>query len=132
MIASAIALSGRVPGTEYGSQYIYQNANGSNVHDVTQGNNCTATITTHCTAAAGFDQPSGMGSFTGLGLFGGFHGGASVGDFNDDGKVNITDMSIMLTHYATTGDTVAQGDLSGDGKVTILDLSIFISDWTGN
>lgn len=130
LIAGSIALSGRVPTDEYGSQYLYQNADGSDTHDITQGSDCTPQIVTHCTAGTGFDEPSGLGSLTGLGLFGGFHDAPS-GDFNGDGKVNITDLSTLLSHFNTSGDTVSQGDLNGDGSVNVTDLSIFLRDWTG-
>ncbi|HSW79213.1 MAG TPA: dockerin type I domain-containing protein [Candidatus Saccharimonadales bacterium] len=130
IVAASIALAGRVPNNQYGSQYIYQNADSSNTHDITLGNNCTATATTHCTAAVGFDEPSGLGSFKGLGLFGDYHGGASYGDFNNDGNVNITDLSVILSHFHLNV-TQSLGDVNGDGTVTITDLSIFITDWTG-
>ena len=70
LIASALALGGGIPGTEYGSQFVYQNATSADTHDITQGNDCTSSVTTHCTAAAGFDEPSGLGSINGLALFG--------------------------------------------------------------
>ncbi len=48
------------------------------------------------------------------------------GDLNGDGKVNVLDLSILLTQFLRGGST---GDLNGDGKVTILDLSILLSSW---
>ena len=50
-------------------------------------------------------------------------------DFNNDGTVNILDLSILATHYGQTGMTQPQGDANGDGAVTILDLSILASAW---
>ena len=54
---------------------------------------------------------------------------ASSGDLNGDGKVNITDLSILLSHWNATGVPVTQGDLNADGKVNITDLSILLSHW---
>ncbi len=48
------------------------------------------------------------------------------GDLNNDGVVNITDLSILLSNYSTT-NTVA--DINSDGTVNILDLSILLSNY---
>lgn len=48
------------------------------------------------------------------------------GDLNGDGKVNVLDMSILLTKFLKGGGA---GDLNGDGKINILDLSILLSSW---
>jgi hypothetical protein len=45
-------------------------------------------------------------------------------DFNHDHKVNIFDLSILLSHYGRTGSI---GDMNGDGKVNVFDLSIFLN-----
>lgn len=54
--------------------------------------------------------------------------GGLQGDLNSDGHVNITDLSILLSHYSQTA-TAAQGDINVDGIVTILDLSILLSHY---
>lgn len=54
---------------------------------------------------------------------------ANTGDLNSDGKVNITDLSIMLSHWNNTGVPVTQGDVNADGKVNLTDLSILLSHW---
>jgi chitodextrinase len=54
---------------------------------------------------------------------------ANTGDLNSDGKVNITDLSIMLSHWNSTGVPVSQGDVNADGKVNLTDLSILLSHW---
>jgi hypothetical protein len=48
------------------------------------------------------------------------------GDLNGDGKINILDLSIILTNFLKT---VGKSDLNGDGKTNILDLSIVLSSW---
>ncbi len=49
-----------------------------------------------------------------------------LGDLNSDGKVNIFDLSILLTRYKTTSKLA---DLNNSGKVDIFDLSILLSRW---
>ncbi len=51
------------------------------------------------------------------------------GDVNGDGHVNISDMSILLSHWNATGATLSQGDVSGDGSVNITDMSLLLSHW---
>lgn len=50
------------------------------------------------------------------------------GDINVDGQVNITDLSILASHWGQSGG-YSQGDLNGDGVIDILDLSILASNW---
>jgi hypothetical protein len=49
-----------------------------------------------------------------------------IGDLNHDGSVNIFDLSIILSKWATTD---ANSDLNHDGTVNIFDLSILLSHW---
>lgn len=48
------------------------------------------------------------------------------GDLNGDGKINILDLSIILSKFLRGS---GNSDLNGDGKTNILDLSIFLSSW---
>ena len=50
------------------------------------------------------------------------------GDLNNDGSVNILDLSILLSNYGKPA-TPSQGDINGDGNCTILDLSILLSKY---
>lgn len=54
--------------------------------------------------------------------------GPLVGDLNSDGKVNVTDLSILLTNWGTSN---AVADINGDHMVNITDLSMQLSHWTG-
>lgn len=54
---------------------------------------------------------------------------ANNGDLNGDGRISLTDLSIMLSHWNATGVPVTQGDVNADGKVTLTDLSILLSHW---
>ena len=64
---------------------------------------------------------------------GGSSGGPSVpgpsvkrGDLNSDGKINIFDLSIILTNF---NKRTTSGDLNGDGVVNIFDLSVLLSNY---
>ena len=50
-----------------------------------------------------------------------------LGDLNDDGLVNIRDLSILLSRWRLQG--VDRADLNGDLEVNIRDLSILLSKW---
>jgi hypothetical protein len=45
-------------------------------------------------------------------------------DLNNDGKVNLSDLSILLSNY---GKNVSQGDINNDGIINLSDLSILLS-----
>jgi hypothetical protein len=51
---------------------------------------------------------------------------AVVGDINNDGTVNIFDLSQLLSKWNTTDDSA---DLNNDNAVNIFDLSILLSKW---
>jgi hypothetical protein len=52
------------------------------------------------------------------------------GDVNSDGRVDINDLTVVLTNYGkTTGMWWATGDLNGDGRVDINDLTIVLTNY---
>jgi hypothetical protein len=53
-------------------------------------------------------------------------------DLNRDGKVNLTDFSILLFWWGTAGGASnPPADINRDGKVSLTDFSILIFNWTG-
>jgi hypothetical protein len=48
------------------------------------------------------------------------------GDLNNDGKVDVSDLSILLSNY---GSTNAVADINGDAVVNVIDLSILLSHY---
>jgi len=85
---------------------------------------------THTIAARATDNADNVGTSANVTVT--VSGGSTQpkqGDLNNDGKVNITDLSILLTNWGKTGATPAQGDVNGSGKVDITDLSILLSRW---
>ena len=53
-----------------------------------------------------------------------------AGDANLDGKVDINDLTVVLTSYnRTTGMTWSTGDFNSDGKVDINDLTIVLTHY---
>lgn len=51
----------------------------------------------------------------------------SNGDINNDGKIDVFDLSILLSHYNTSYTAT---DLNHDGIVNVVDLSTLLSHWT--
>ena len=51
------------------------------------------------------------------------------GDANLDGKVDINDLTIVLSNYNHSGQTWGTGDFTGDGQVDINDLTIVLSNY---
>ena len=54
---------------------------------------------------------------------------AIPGDANLDGRVDINDLTIVLSHYGQTGMAWAQGEFVGDGSVDINDLTIVLAHY---
>ena len=52
-----------------------------------------------------------------------------LGDANLDGKVDINDLTIVLTNYGRAGMVWSQGDFNSDGKVDINDLTIVLTNF---
>jgi hypothetical protein len=51
------------------------------------------------------------------------------GDANGDGKVDVTDLSKVLTNYNKSGMQWADGDFDGSGTVDVTDLSKVLTDY---
>jgi hypothetical protein len=51
------------------------------------------------------------------------------GDANLDGRVDISDLTIVLTNYGQSGMSWSQGDFAGDGMVDINDLTIILQNF---
>ena len=54
---------------------------------------------------------------------------ALPGDANEDGRVDINDLTIVLGNYGASGASWTQGDFNGDGKVDINDLTIVLGNY---
>lgn len=53
-----------------------------------------------------------------------------MGDINNDGRVGLADLSILLANYGSGPDAFAlQGDLDNDGDVDLTDLSRLLADF---
>ena len=51
------------------------------------------------------------------------------GDANQDGKVDINDLTIVLSNYDETAMAWTTGDFNSDGKVDIDDLTIILANY---
>jgi formylglycine-generating enzyme required for sulfatase activity len=56
-------------------------------------------------------------------------GAVELGDANGDGKVDINDLTIVLSHFGQTGMTWSQGEFTGDGTVDVNDLTIVLANF---
>jgi len=97
----------------------------------------TVSVDTH-TAKARFIEKTGSLEVesqygTALSLFVGVEGKAtSNADLNRDGKVNLTDFSILVFWWGTPGGSSnPPADISQNGKVSLEDFSILLFNWTG-
>lgn len=52
-----------------------------------------------------------------------------VADFNQDGVVNLSDLSILLYYYQHPEADITKYDLNADKKIDIVDISIMIYYW---
>jgi len=70
---------------------------------------------------------------TALQLFVGVDGRPTTGsDLNRDGRVNLTDFSILIFWWGTNGgNSNPPADINGNGRVGIEDFSILLFNWTG-
>ncbi|MEK7542613.1 MAG: dockerin type I domain-containing protein [Patescibacteria group bacterium] len=71
--------------------------------------------------------PSSGGGGGGGGPSGPPPAGALKGDCNGDARVNIFDLSVLISNWKKATSTC---DLNGDRTITIVDLSIMLSNWT--
>ena len=51
------------------------------------------------------------------------------GDANGDGRVDVNDLTIVLTNFGRTGEKWSQGDFNGNGTVNVNDLTIVLSNY---
>lgn len=56
--------------------------------------------------------------------------GKNRADLNCDGKVNLTDFSILLFYWKQRNPANARADINRDGRVDLRDLSIMLFNWT--
>lgn len=54
---------------------------------------------------------------------------STQGNANCDASVNLTDLSIVLSNFGSTGRSWSQGDFDGNGVVNISDLSVVLSNF---
>jgi hypothetical protein len=97
-----------------------------NTNDLTEGSwRIKARTTLETIGQSEFSQPA---VFT-LGAAATESAGTCPGaDLNGDGRVNITDFSILLYWWGTDNDCADQNQ---DGKVDLIDFSIMMYHWTG-
>lgn len=115
LIAATYALGGNpVPGS-YPNSYPYS-APAGGLNDVTTGINGTCTPSYLCTAVAGYDGPTGLGTPNGTTAFSAGPRGEIVGKITD---VTTGAGIAGATVVVGTGDTAARAITAGDGTYTV-------------
>ena len=94
IVASVYALAGTPGSTDKPSSWPY--ANTGSLNDITVGNNGTCTPSLLCTAAAGWDGPTGLGTPNGTGAFSANGGGGGGGN-----TVTVTNPGSQSTTVGT-------------------------------
>ena len=54
---------------------------------------------------------------------------ALLGDTDNDGDVDLADLSILLTNYGSTEASFWDGDMDGDGKISLSDLVALLASY---
>ncbi len=52
-----------------------------------------------------------------------------TGDINNDGKVDVFDLSRLLANWNKTTNSYDDGDVNDDGVINVFDLSIVLANW---
>jgi hypothetical protein len=79
-------------------------------------------------------QPTGSSNFSNYVLYGVGQAATRAlnADLNRDGKVNLTDFSILLFWWGTAGGNATPSpDINSDTRVNLTDFSILLFNWTG-
>ena len=50
-------------------------------------------------------------------------------DINEDGHVNLIDLSLLASKYGQSGSSIGRADINGDGTVNLIDLSLLASKY---
>ena len=82
----------------------------------------------HTLSAKAFDAAGNVGTSATVTVTVDNGSSGNPADINDDGFVDVTDLSILLSNWNTSDATA---DINNDGEVNIFDLSILLSNWTG-
>jgi hypothetical protein len=114
IIASIYALASPPPAGVYPVQYPYANPGG--LFDVTSGSNGTCSPAYLCTAGAGYDGPTGLGTPNGIAAFGPV---ATASDFS----VAVSPTSSTVAPGAGTTATVSTAVTSGSAQSVSLSAS---------
>jgi len=51
------------------------------------------------------------------------------GDFNGDGKINLSDLAILAAHWSETDSTYTDGNITGQSTINLSDLAVLAANW---
>jgi hypothetical protein len=55
-----------------------------------------------------------------------------IGDLNDSGVVDLSDLATLLAHFATESTSFANGDMDSNGIVDVSDLALLLANFALN
>ena len=112
-----------------GDLYQWNEANVSNQYRGLWGGEWAVAAEDLASSNIASDNPSDENTVIGFRVAsvpGGWH---DPGDANEDGRVDVNDLTIVLSSFGQTGMNWTQGDFNGDAKVDINDLTIVLSNF---
>lgn len=130
---ATITIENEKEGSQASKQVLTVTSNGSGEWSTTVSTNgfSVGTYKTRARAAQAGGASTNFSNYTLYGV-----GQAATrplnADLNRDGKVNLTDFSILLFWWNTSGgNSDPSADINGDAKVNLTDFSILLFNWTG-
>lgn len=130
---STVTIENEKEGSMASKQTFTVQANGSGVWTTTlQTNNFT--VGTYKVRARAVQTDGASTNFSNYTFYGVGQNAARPinADLNRDGKVNLTDFSILLFWWNSDGgNSDPSADINGDARVNLTDFSILLFNWTG-
>ena len=125
LIAAIYAVADDLPAGTNAVTLPYQNVSSATIHDIIAGNDCLSGGQPNCTARAGFDTPSGLGTPKGVAAF----QAHLPEDINQDAHINLLDFSLLANKYGQSGNALGRVDINHDGQVNLLDFSLLANKY---
>ena len=78
----------------------------------------------------GFFGGSSIGSIDSALVMNAFIPKVSVADITNDGKIDLFDFNLLISHWNVNDGILGGVDINKDGKINLLDFNLLIANWT--